>query len=75
MRIARAPCERVNAIELQCAEWRREPKETAWLKANQKAIESPRNQKKEKVKTIAAAPSQKRATAGWQPTFGSGKKK
>ena len=40
--------------------------------------------KKEKVKTIAAAPSQKGAaaapsqkgaTAGWQPTFGSGKKK
>jgi len=31
--------------------------------------------KKEKIKTIAAAPSQKGATAGWQPTFGSGKKK
>jgi len=31
--------------------------------------------KKDKVKTIAAAPSQKGATAGWQPTFGSGKKK
>jgi hypothetical protein len=31
--------------------------------------------KKEKVKTIAAAPSQKEATAGWLPTFGSGKKK
>ena len=31
--------------------------------------------KKEKVKTIAAAPSQKGATAGWQPTFGLGKKK
>jgi hypothetical protein len=29
--------------------------------------------KKEKIKTIAAAPSQK--TPGWQPTFGSGKKK
>jgi hypothetical protein len=29
--------------------------------------------KKEKIKTIAAAPSQK--TAGWQPSFGSGKKK
>jgi hypothetical protein len=27
------------------------------------------------VKTIAAAPSQKGSTAGWQPTFGSGKKK
>jgi hypothetical protein len=31
--------------------------------------------KKEKIKIIAAAPSQKGATAGWQPTFGSGKKK
>jgi len=30
--------------------------------------------KKEKIKTIAAAPSQKSA-AGWQPSFGSGKKK
>ena len=31
--------------------------------------------KKDKIKTIAAAPSQKGATAGWQPNFGSGKKK
>jgi hypothetical protein len=31
--------------------------------------------KKEKVKIIAAAPSQKGATAGWQPSFGSVKKK
>jgi len=31
--------------------------------------------KKDKVKTIAAAPSQKGATAAWQPAFGSGKKK
>jgi hypothetical protein len=29
--------------------------------------------KKEKIKVIAAAPSQKAGT--WQPTFGSGKKK
>ena len=29
--------------------------------------------KKEKIKVIAAAPSQK--TGGWQPTLGSGKKK
>ena len=28
---------------------------------------------KVKIKTIAAAPSQK--TVGWQPTFGAGKKK
>jgi hypothetical protein len=31
--------------------------------------------KKEKVKIIAAAPSQRGTTAGWQPSFGSGKKK
>jgi len=31
--------------------------------------------KKAKVKIIAAAPSQKGAAAGWQPSFGSGKKK
>jgi hypothetical protein len=31
--------------------------------------------KKDKIKIIAAAPSQKGATAGWQPSFGSGKKK
>jgi hypothetical protein len=31
--------------------------------------------KKEKIKTIATAPSQKGTPAGWQPNFGSGKKK
>jgi hypothetical protein len=31
--------------------------------------------KKDKVKIIAAAPSQKGTAAGWQPNFGSGKKK
>jgi hypothetical protein len=31
--------------------------------------------KKDKVKIIAAAPSQTGATAGWQPSFGSGKMK
>jgi hypothetical protein len=31
--------------------------------------------KKDKVKIIAAVPSQKGATAGWQPSFGSGKRK
>ena len=47
----------------------------SWLKANKKVIESLKKPKKEKVKTIAAAPSQKGAAAGWQPNFGSGKKK
>jgi hypothetical protein len=39
----------------------------------QKGNRESKKPKKEKIKTIAAAPSQK--AAGWQPTFGSGKKK
>jgi hypothetical protein len=39
----------------------------------QKGNRESKKPKKEKIKTIAAAPSQK--TAGWQPSFGSGKKK
>ncbi|HYA30630.1 MAG TPA: hypothetical protein VEI95_17570 [Acidobacteriota bacterium] len=31
--------------------------------------------KKEKIKTTAAAPSQKGTAAGWQPNLASGKKK
>jgi hypothetical protein len=44
-------------------------------KGEQKGNRDFKKPKKEKVKTIAAAPSQKGAAAGWQPTFGSGKKK
>ncbi|SDM92449.1 MULTISPECIES: hypothetical protein [Nitrobacteraceae] len=42
-------------------------------KGEQKGNRESKKPKKEKIKTIAAAPSQK--TAGWQPTFGAGKKK
>jgi hypothetical protein len=49
----------------------RETQEDSMAKSNRES----KKPKKEKVKTIAAAPSQKGATAGWQPTFGSGKKK
>lgn len=42
-------------------------------KGEQKGNRETKKPKKEKVKVIAAAPSQK--TAGWQPSFGSGKKK
>ena len=42
-------------------------------KGEQKGNRESKKPKKEKIKTIAAAPSQK--SAGWQPTFGSGKKK
>jgi len=34
-----------------------------------------KRKKKEKIKTITAAPSQKGAAAGWQPNLASGKKK
>jgi hypothetical protein len=37
--------------------------------------EKKKKPKKEKIKTIAAAPSQKGAAAGWQPNLASGKKK
>jgi hypothetical protein len=43
-------------------------------KGEQKGNRESKKPKKEKIKTIAAAPSQKGA-AGWQPSFGSGKKK
>ena len=42
-------------------------------KGEQKGNRDSKTPKTEKIKVIAAAPSQK--TAGWQPTFGSGKKK
>jgi hypothetical protein len=44
-------------------------------KDEQKGNREAKKPKKEKVKTIAAAASQKGATPGWQPTIGSGKKK
>jgi hypothetical protein len=49
------------------------PEEIDMAKGEQKGNRETKKPKKEKIKTIAAAPSQK--TAGWQPTFGSGKKK
>ena len=42
-------------------------------KGEQKSNRETKKPKKEKIKTIAAAPSQK--AGGWQPTVGSGKKK
>jgi hypothetical protein len=49
------------------------PKEIEMAKGQQKGNRETKKPKKEKAKVIAAAPSQK--TAGWQPSFGSGKKK
>jgi hypothetical protein len=45
-----------------------------WPKAIKKAIGQAKKPKKEKIKTIAAAPSQKTG-AEWQAALGSGKKK
>jgi hypothetical protein len=42
-------------------------------KREQRGNREAKKPKKEKIKTIAAAPSQK--TAAWQPAIGSGKKK
>jgi hypothetical protein len=42
-------------------------------KGEQRSNRDAKKPKKEKIKTIAAAPSQK--TTAWQPTFATGKKK
>ena len=42
-------------------------------KGEQKSNREAKKPKKDKIKTIAAAPSQK--TGGWQPTVNTGKKK
>jgi hypothetical protein len=49
------------------------PREIGMAKGEQKGNRESKKPKKEKIKTVAAAPSQK--TAGWQPSFASGKKK
>jgi hypothetical protein len=48
-------------------------KESDMAKGEQKGNREVKKPKKQQIKTIAAAPSQK--TAGWQPSFASGKKK
>jgi hypothetical protein len=48
-------------------------KEIVMAKGEQKSNREQKKPKKEKIKVIAAAPSQK--PAGWQPSFGSDKKK
>jgi hypothetical protein len=48
-------------------------REIVMAKGEQKGNREQKKPKKEKIKVIAAAPSQ--TTAGWQPSFGSGKKK
>jgi hypothetical protein len=49
------------------------PRETDMAKGEQRSNREAKKPKKQKIKTIAAAPSQK--GAGWQPEQTSGKKK
>jgi hypothetical protein len=44
-------------------------------KGEQRSNREKKKPKKEKIKTIAAAPSQKGPSASWRPSFGSDKKK
>jgi hypothetical protein len=44
-------------------------------KGQQRSNREAKKPKKEKIKTIAAAPSQKGGAAGWQPNVGTDKKK
>ena len=48
-------------------------REIDMAKGEQRSNRETKKPKKEKIKVIAAAPSQK--AGGWQPTLGSGKKK
>ena len=48
-------------------------REIDMAKGEQRSNRETKKPKKEKIKVIAAAPSQK--AGGWQPTVGSGKKK
>ena len=48
-------------------------RESDMAKGEQRNNRETKKPKKEKIKVIAAAPSQK--AGGWQPTLGSGKKK
>jgi hypothetical protein len=65
---------RINAIFcIQPLRHHQTQREIGMAKGKQKGNREAKKPKKEKVKTIAAAPSQK--IGGWQPTLGSGKKK
>ena len=50
-------------------------KEVDMARGEQRSNREKKKPKKEKIKAIAAAPSQKGAAAGWQPNLASDKKK
>ena len=58
-----------SVSDLRCPQ----PREIDMAKGQQRSNRETKKPKKDKIKTIAAAPSQK--GAGWQPNFDSGKKK
>jgi hypothetical protein len=49
--------------------------EVDMARGEQRSNREKKKPKKEKIKTTAAAPSQKGTAAGWQPNLASGKKK
>ena len=51
------------------------PREVDMARGEQRSNREKKKPKKATIKTIAAAPSQKGAAAGWQPNLTSGKKK
>lgn len=72
-------CDRVTAVSHHARRTAHvglgaEPRgETDMAKGEQRSNREAKKPKKEKIKVIAAAPSQK--TGGWQPTLNTGKKK
>jgi len=52
-----------------------QPKEADMARGEQRSNREKKKPKKEKAKTIAAAPNQKGEAAVWQPNLASGKKK
>jgi hypothetical protein len=74
-----ANCDQSKAGAPMCARLHKahpsaEPRgETDMAKGEQRSNREAKKPKKEKIKVIAAAPSQK--TGGWQPTLNTGKKK
>jgi hypothetical protein len=55
-------------------EWRKQEAEGDMAQREQKGNREAKKPKKKKIKTIAAAPSQKGTASVWQPSVGSGKK-
>jgi hypothetical protein len=66
-------CQRAHSCGQNLAICVDQPREANMAKGEQRGNREAKKPKKQKIKVIAAAPSQK--TAAWQPSFASGKKK